>query len=501
MDRRLDDLRKIVASEQNRLVPETPPLYRMTPRQRQAVHKGIDFISEIVAQNIIRPDDEQQVRELRRREAAAHSRSSAVGVQIYKSGAPNLYYASQRPTGWNEAAATGSRFVGTAEAAKPVSGSGVSWASGNNHCHSSEDTLLIDVRLVCVPPDQQDSTVTPPVPVEFARSVHFPYAMMSPDERRSLQSRSQHTAFVKYVTALSHESMRGAPLASSTNALRSMRDIVTQTTAQTGLSLNCVQFRYDSYTLELVLEINSETSHFGILAFNVPPLASASSGADGLESMRAVRSKVMSELSAAHNTDVASATVAQPTLGRIHNEADKRAALAQLDGMQQLANDYCRSHEVLAAQRSYGTRVDRLIARGCPLRVMMPLKSPTLCGLQARFAYAYFTTCQCLCDNDDLSKYKKRYATVARRQRQPGTRRVALDELVPLYDSDVEQPRARVDPKRKHPPGGGDGDDDVDDKYASKRRAPPSSLAEEYARVQALKQRPADTQNTHKTTQ
>ena len=37
--RRLDSLQQLVGAEQNRLQPVTPPMYRLTPAQRQELHR------------------------------------------------------------------------------------------------------------------------------------------------------------------------------------------------------------------------------------------------------------------------------------------------------------------------------------------------------------------------------------------------------------------------------------------------------------------------------
>jgi hypothetical protein len=453
--RRLDSLQQLVGAEQNRLQPVTPPMYRLTPAQRQGIYSGINFMAELIEKNAVRPNDEAQLKLLRRMEAAAHASTSATSPSIYKTGAANLRYAQQNPRSWLDAKKSGGGGGGSDQPVEQQRNFVSSeQSSANEHAHSLEDTLLLDVRAAMVRTTDDPSTasvVAQPTPA-MIKQVQFPYFMMLRDERRSLQYHSQHGAFLNYANALYRESLlagaeRSPPVPLGDAVRRSMRE--------SGLSLVCVQFRYDARTLEVVLKINVEASYFGLLAFNIVAETDT----------RALRAAVKAELSKAYVDDVRAATVQQPTLGRLRDEKEQRQAMSEIAEFQHLACEYYKSHEELAADKTFGTPVDRLIARSSPMRILLPLKSPTLCALQVRYRYAYFANCQCFIDNEDLDVYKLRHATIARAQRAPGRRPPPPPpcELLPLYDSDEEP--ARVDAnKRRRRHARADADDDVDDK-------------------------------------
>lgn len=425
-EKRLGNLSKLVTSEQNKLVPVTPPMYMLTARQRQAIFNGVNFLSETIAKNIIRPEDEHELRSLRTIEAANHSKSSSTGIQIYKTQIPNLMYANQKPHSWSEVKGED----GTTRTVFATSEAKLS----NDHSHSPDDTLLIDIRQTFNDP----KCVVHQPNATLIKSVHFPYTMMSPSERRSLQLRSQHTSFLTYSNSLLRSSQSSTPFS------RTVAEIIENSTAQSGLALNYVQFRYDSKTLEFVYALNFEASVFGVLVFHItamPRNVVASGGtADSLQRMpgtKELRKIIHQELMESHEKDMAAATVQQPTLGRMFDDKERRAALKEMDDLRHLANDYCKSHEQSAAS-AFGTRVDRLISRSCPMRISSPLKSKTLCEVKAKYAYAYFGNCQCLIDDSDLNQYKARYARLARYQHSLQPNRVPADELIPKYDSDDE---------------------------------------------------------------
>jgi len=459
---RLQGLQQVVSAEQNRMKPETLPMYRMTPAQRQGVYNGIKLIAELIENNVVRPTDEQQLRTLRRQEAARHSSTSAASLAIYKTGAPNLRYAQQVPRAWSEARAAANNTAG--------GGGGVGGRAFlsnepmaiNDHLHTLADTLFLDIRTAMMrTEDDVGGLVRSPTPA-MVKQVQFPYFMMLRDELRSLQLLSQHSAFLNFSNVLYREAQRQqAPVP--------LRTMIERCTAESGLSLVCAQFRYDSRTIELVLKVNVEASYFGLLTFNVADVYT--------DDTQLLRAEVKDELKEVHKVDMAAATVRVPTLGRLHDEAERMRALSELTDYEHLASDYYKCHEDLARDQMFGTRVDRLVARSSPMRVMHPLKSKKLCDVPVRYCYAYFSNCQCFIDDADLALYKLRYANIARRQR---TRATVDSELLPMYASDDEACGTEgVKRRRTEPTAAGasvsgvrsavsavrdDDDDDVDDK-------------------------------------
>lgn len=455
-DRRLGSLQQLVGAEQNRLQPVTPPMYRLTPAQRQGIYSGINFMAELIERNAVRPADEQQLKLLRRMEAAAHASTSATSASIYKTGVANLRYAQQNPRSWLDAKGSGAsggeqqrNFVNNEQAS----------SMANQHAHSLEDTLLLDVRAAMVRATDDPATasvVQQPTPT-MIKQVQFPYFMMLRDERRSLQYHSQHGAFLNFANTLYRESLLARTAAASGTSL--FGDMIRRSMRESGLSLVCVQFRYDARTLEVVLKINVEASYFGLLTFNIVGGAS-----DALK----LRQDIKKELAKVYTDDLQAATIQQPTLGRLRDQKEQRQAMSEIAEFQHLACEYSKSHEDLAADKTYGTRVDRLIARSSPMRVLMPLKSPTLCGVRVRYCYAYFANCQCFIDDDDLAVYKLRHASIARAQRaRPTTAAAAVAaEMLPVYDSDDEATRVDSNKRRKKSNRKDDDDDDNDDKPA-----------------------------------
>ena len=459
-DRRLGSLQQLVGAEQNRLQPVTPPMYRLTPAQRQGIYSGINFMAELIERNAVRPNDEQQLKLLRRMEAAAHATTSATSPSIYKTGVANLRYAQQNPRSWLDAKGAGTGGGG-AEKHNFVNSE---QSSSSSHAHSLEDTLFIDVRAAMVRASDDPATasvVQQPTPA-MIKQVQFPYFMMLRDERRSLQYHSQHGAFLNYANTLYRESLlsRNSAAAGGGGGVHLFGDIVRRSMRESGLSLVCAQFRYDARTIEVVLKINVEASYFGLLAFNiVDDVAPADA--------RKLRLAVKEELAKVYTDDLQAATIQQPTLGRLRDQKEQRQAMSEIAEFQHLACEYCKSHEELAADKTYGTRVDRLIARSSPMRVLMPLKSPTLCGVRVRYCYAYFANCQCFIDDDDIGVYKLRHASIARAQRAAPARR-SPSELLPVYDSDDETARIDSNKRRRVKTAAAaavdDDDADVDDK-------------------------------------
>ena len=411
----LREMNRSVKSEQNRLVPQTPPLYQLSPVQRQRVYNGINFITELIGQNIIRPTNPAQLRELRRREAAAHSSSSASGVQLYKPGDANLKYVTQRPATWAETA--GRNFVSAD--AQLLSDGGV-----GPHQHTLDDTLLLDVRMAM----QKRHTVTAEPLPEMIRDAHFPYFMLAPDDRRTLQLLSQHTAFLNYANQLYRETLPtpgavgGAAAAAAVDAVCELRVAIERARRETGLALACVLFRYDAHSLEIVLQINAEASFFGVLAYSVAERRSVN--------MVELRKNVRAELDAVYARDLADAAEPPPTLRALGDNPDALAPRVAP------SCEYYKAHEHCDAN---STRCERLVARSSPLRVSAPQKSELLGRIQVRYRYAVFLSCQCLANEEDLWRFRRRIGLLARAQRHArAARAVDAAELLPAYDSDTD---------------------------------------------------------------
>jgi hypothetical protein len=472
-EKRLDGLKQLVGSEQNRLVPVTPPMYRLTAGQRQGIYNGIEFVSELIDRNIIRPEDPEQMKKLRQIEASNHSKTSAASPHIYKPAVPNLRYHTQIPMGWGAMTEVTSDTSGTAGGGRGgdrrmfvTTDSSI----GNQHKHSLEDTLILDVRQAMVtssnPTDPCNRSVTTQPTSAMTKHVHFPYFMLSPDERRSLQLISQHESFLNFSGKLYKESLNPTTAGASFN----LGELIKRATNETGLALAFVQFRFDAYTVEIVLRLNVEATFFGVLTTHMIETPTGDT--------QTVITKVRGELDGVYKKDVVDATVQQPTLGRLRDQKEQRAAMADIEEFRHLSSEYTKSHADLGADKLYGTRVDRLIGRSVPFRVTAALKSAVLCAVRVRFAYAYFGNCQCFIDDGDLDAYKLRYARAAREQRRcaalPHAKPLPAAELLPIYDSD-EEVIDSAQRKRKattHDDNDdNDNDEDIDDKTRIKKKA------------------------------
>jgi hypothetical protein len=388
---------------------QSKPLYKLSARQLQSYYGLVGALSQTIEENIVRPKDPAVLGDLRRREASAHSSSSAISISVYKSRTPNTRYASQGPLGWmqqptataqsNEEDAANQTYNGNNSVALSDT-----WARNSiimKHVHNKEDVLILDIRFPC------GSGVSQKLPPALTRNVLFPYLSLPANEKTVLQHMSQHNTFVRFAEEFDREDMRGT-----------IEDVMKRSTS---MSFFAIRFMHDEQ-VQIVYHMDLDAIYFGVLVFSFLAPNGAKMNAiqaDGL------RLRIKSEINKEREKDSAKAQQPAATLSSLITDAE---VLDELEQMRRLGDSYCKPHAEVALSAA-GTKVDRLIGRSCPLSVFRPEKSPILMGSPIKFEYSHFSTCQCRIDDDDLATYREAYGAAARQKPTP----------IPAYDSDNEK--------------------------------------------------------------
>lgn len=380
--RRLD-MKNASAEPENR----SRPMHKYSARQQQVFYEMVGAIAQTIDENTVRPPDLETQIDLRRQEAAAHARTSSTSVSIYKSTTPNIRYASTGPLGWLQQ-------HNTKPDARDGAGGGMklsdTWsrqaATATQHAHSKSDTLILDVRFA-----SGCGVLADTVPDLVLNNVLFPYRTLPLDEKTILQRMSQHGTFVAFANNVA----RDAGASMSIDALLKRAPTI---------PVFAVRFCHDS-KLQIVFHIDLDLLYFGVLVFNL--VGGGASGATlSAEQTRALRAKVVEELAAEHRADAEKAAEPLSTISVLLKDADMREEMERLNRLnEELYKDYAET-----AASANGTRVDRLLARSCPLAVFAPTKSATLLEARIAFQYYHFSVCQCVLDDDDLALYKRAYA-------------------------------------------------------------------------------------------
>lgn len=346
------------------------PLSQYSARQSQVYHELIGAIAQTVEENIIRPGDREVLTDLRRQEAAAHPRASSTSISIYKTTTPNTRYGSSGPLGWMQQPTA----AGAADKLKLADTWSRQSAAAPQHTHSKVDTLILDVRFAC------NCGVTSELPDNVKNTVLFPYMTLPLDEKTMLQRMSQHNTFVLFANNLS----RGETVQTVEQILK---------TAPT-IPLFAVRFCHDD-KIQIVFHIDLDMLYFGVLVFKL-----------SVENARALRVKILEELSAESESAAKKAAEPLSTISVMLKDTDVRE---EMDRLARLNDGYFKDYTETALSAN-GTGVDRLLACSCPLAVFAPEKSPALLETRVVFQYFHFSVCQCAIDDEDLVTYKLAYA-------------------------------------------------------------------------------------------
>ena len=402
LDKRIRRMDEKNASREPKM--HAKPLYQYSAKQRQAYYGLVGAIAQTVEDNIIRPKDPATLNDLRRRESASHNMSSSTSVSLYKTRTPNVRYASQGPLGWLQQPGAVSTADNDSSNSNNNSISLVdTWARNSTipkHAHNKDDVLILDVRYSC------GANLTGRLPSSVIRNILFPYFTLAPNEKTVLQRMSQHNSFVRFAEEFAREEMRGT-----------LDDVMKRSGA---MSFFAVRFLYDEQ-IQLVYNMDLDAIYYGVLVFSLLTPAAAIMTAGQAEGFRA---RVKSEIVKERDKDSEKAKEPAATLTALVSDA---TVLEELEQMRMLGESYCKPHNEVSTSVG-GTKVDRLIARSCPLSVYRAEKSASLLAAPIKFEYYHFASCQCVLDDSDITSYKETHGKAAR----------VKPSLIPAYDSDIE---------------------------------------------------------------
>jgi hypothetical protein len=375
------------------------PLYQYSAAERQSYYGLVGAIAQVVEDNIIRPKDPEVVNDLRRREAATHSMNSAASVSLLKTRTLNSHYGSSGPLGWLQQ--PGAVSVSTTSTPSLAD----SWAreagAGLKHVHSKEDVLITDVRY-------RYGKVLADLTLAEKRQMLFPYFTMSPIEKGILQRMSQHNTFVRFADEFERE-----------QTVATLESVVKRSE---GMSLFAVRFAYDCQ-VQVVFNLDLDAVYYGVLVFSLILNTLQPTRKLSIEGAAALRERVKTDVSKERDEAAKKAREPAATITALVKDID---VLAELAKMRELSDAFFKAYDEVAASVS-GTKVDRLIARSCPLAVFYPRKSAALLGAAVKFEYYHFASCQDVIDDSDLHLYKQCYAKAAK-----------TAPALPTYDSDNE---------------------------------------------------------------
>ena len=376
------------------------PLYQYSAAERQAYYGLVGALAQVVEDNIIRPKDPDVLADLRRREAATQSMNSAASVSLLKTRTINTRYASTGPLGWLQQAGAAASSSSTSTALSLVD----NWSreSGSfKHVHGKEDVLVTDMRY-------HYGKFLGELTSEERRQILFPYFTMTPTEKGILQRMSQHNTFVRFAEEFERDQMTG-PLEAVVKRAE-------------GMSLFAVRFAYDGQ-LQVVFNLDVDAVYYGVLVFSLVQTAGPAQRAKAtLAQAAALRERVKVEMSKERDEAAKKAREPAASITALIKDAD---VLDELAKMRELSDAFFKAYDEVAVSVN-GTKVDRLVARSCPLAVFYPRKSAALLAAVVKFEYYHFSSCQCVIDDSDLALYKRRYGRAGR----------ANSNALPSYDSD-----------------------------------------------------------------